>query len=295
MVENLKRFREPAAWLVIGLAVITIGIGIARPIVEIAHGVPLARAFEPASTSVLGLSLLVVVCAAVLSCVVVRPTTPKARTIVLTAAIVVSIGTVASLVFLIGGLLDAGPALGKVLEAIGGLVDVLIKSVGAALLWTVLRRVTVAAPRPVPSGEVNAPDAAGVPPTWAPGQAAGVSWRTAGEAASGAAATSVGHDGAGWSVSAPAALEGSQSNGHDASALAKLPSAPQSRTGTRHSAARWAGDEPPAEGSSAPPPDHVGQAAVAEQPSSSSVLSEQERAGRWQPARRSSSTPGDGA
>ncbi len=261
MLENLRRFREPAAWLVIVLAFVSVGIGVARPLIAVrGDWAALPLQLRTSSAGVLGLALLTLLVASALACVVVRPVTTHSRAIVTTAAIVASLAAVVSLAYWGVGLWASPTVLLGILEAVGGLVDVSLKVLGAIVLWRALTRVVVpAVSEPAKQLEPADPTTA---PTWSRDKAAGASTPRTFQTLSIPAAPPVGGTGGG-SGPRPAP---------PADPLADLPDKPRSTTGEHHSASRWATEDKAATATTG-----------AEQDDD---LTDGERASRWQPVRR---------
>jgi len=213
-VDRLKRWRQPAAFVVLGALVARLVLSIAGLFVfaapENLGSFPLA-AFSVAplvldGTGLVVLALLVVACAT-------GEPTSHARFLTGAACVVAVASVGLALAFVaIGGTVTGSNSVINVLALLVALVPPAVVSAGLALLW---RHQTgevspIAAHRPPTLPEQTAtPQAAvaGAPevgphsaPTWQPHEAAGAVWTTAGAAAAGGAAAGWGSpdSGAGW-------------------------------------------------------------------------------------------------
>ena len=209
MIDRIKAFREPATTV----AVIVVLVGIAATSGRIAtdlHTYPLAQLLRGV-TGLYGLVDGLVLTALALACVLVAPKTRHASQLTLAAALLLWLGAVAGLVFLVISLLAAGESsLSRVLDSIGGLTDVALRGLmGYVLLLA--HRVAVAPgveeTRTAPAPVVEEPpkDEPSSRPIWQADEATGVVWRSASEAASGAAAGTYSSSGGSWDVPQEAA------------------------------------------------------------------------------------------
>lgn len=209
MVENLKRLREPAAWIVLIVTVVSIVLALIRFGVGLTAGMGFAEASQTLGLSVMNLTLVVLVVALVWTCVFVEPTTPRAARLVSLSAAAVTLGTGLTLFGAIAGLTAINGALAIVLEFVGGLLDIVVKGVGAVTLWLIHRGVRAGRIAPVapPEESADAPTAAaagtadGASATgWSADASSGRAWASASDAAAGAPATGNGGSGlgAGW-------------------------------------------------------------------------------------------------
>lgn len=205
MVENLKRLREPVAWVVLAVTAAGLVLSIVRLVLAVTtEGSALVDAFQDVANSAMNLTLVVLIVALVWACLFVAPTTPRASKLTLTAAWVVTAGTLITLVATVAGLSASAGVLGVILEFLGGLLDIILKSLATITLWLIHRAlragrmqsatvpVTTAAVEPVAAQESEPTPA---PTTWRPSEASGSVWRTASEAAEGAPATAHGEPG----------------------------------------------------------------------------------------------------
>ena len=189
------RLREPVAWLVVAVTATSIVLALVRFGVELSGGLTFAAAAQDVALSAMSLAMLVVVVALVWSCVFLNPVTPRAGQLVTAAATVVTLGTLLTLVGAVLGLTASAGALGVLLEFLGGLLDIVVKTVGVAVLWLThrgLRGGRIAPQHADPAPVAVAPDVAPpqVPPTvWTADTAAGSVWASAADAAAGAPAT----------------------------------------------------------------------------------------------------------
>lgn len=194
MIENLKRLREPVAWIVLAVTAASIVLAVVRFVIEVSTGEPLATAAQTMSLTVMNLTFVFLVVALAWAAVFVPPPLPRARLLVGWSAIVVTLGTLLTLFGAIGGLATGDSAMSVVFEFLGGVLDIVLKAVGTVTLWLMYRGVR--------GGRFQADVArAGAaadqqnpwpPTTWAPDAATGAVWTSAADAASGAPASSVG-------------------------------------------------------------------------------------------------------
>ncbi|MEL4505217.1 hypothetical protein AAEX63_11510 [Luteococcus sp. H138] len=216
MAETVKRFRETVAQVVLGISVLYILLSLVRGGYLVYRHTPLAETARQLGGSSLSIVMVLLVVAATLACVLVRPVTPKGRKLVRTGAVVIGIAALLEAAFLVMGVFNTHVSIFvTALEVLGGVLEVAIKTVAAHLLW----RAGARAPEPVPAVEQQASTEVAVvaeperqQASWRADQAAGAVWTRAGDAASGAAATTWGHPGsgsAGWKVAgdSPAAAE----------------------------------------------------------------------------------------
>lgn len=191
MIENLKRIREPLAWTLIGLTVANVLLGAAR-LVRLQQEVSLFEAFASVGTSLLNLALVMALIVVVCTCFFIAPASPRAHLLTRTAAWVLTVGVLLTLVCLILGALADESFLSRTLELIGAVLDLVLKAIAAGSLWLLLRgvgagRIDVAPelagshPDPDPGGATMRPPAT----TWSRDQAIGSAWGTADEAAAG--------------------------------------------------------------------------------------------------------------
>lgn len=194
MLDNILRFREPATWLVLVVTLASIGLAFVRSGVALfTRGSGALAASQDLANSAMNLTLVVVIVALVSACLFIPPATPRAVAVTRTAALVVTIGTVVTLVAMVIGLSASAGALGVILEALGGLLDFVLKFMASVVLWLMVRaigagRLELPTPTPAAVVEPAAPSAPQQAPTWRPSEASGSVWRTASEAAEGAPA-----------------------------------------------------------------------------------------------------------
>ena len=193
MVENLKRFREPAAWIVLVIIVAGLVLSAVRLADRVMRErVPTTQAFQDAANNALNLTMVIVLVALVCVCLYVGSPSPRAKSLALASAWVVTIGVLLTIVATVWGLSASAGAVGVVLEALGGLLAVVLKGMGAITLWIIYRASAAGRlvdPEPEPS-PAEAPEPA--PPVGRPSAAAGSVWKTAADAASGGAPSASG-------------------------------------------------------------------------------------------------------
>lgn len=212
MVESVKKWREPVAFVLIAALAVRLGMGLVSIVV-------LAFDDRPGSFPIVALSLAgwvtdpltVVLLGAVVAACILGDRTPRARTLTLLSLVVVVAGLVVSLVLGAAGL-AAGSVLNRLPPFLVLLAELAVPAVVAAVLYRLLQAQPAAATSPALTGgalgrrpeqgvvEPWSGSAAQAQPTWQPDQAAGAAWNTAGDAAAGAAASGWGTPGesGGW-------------------------------------------------------------------------------------------------
>ncbi len=220
MVENLMRLREPAAWVVIGVTAVSIVLSVVRFVLALTTSdTTFSAAAQDVALGAMSLTLVLAVVAVVLVSVFHAPVA-GARRLVLAAATVVTIGTVLTVLGALLGLPASAGTLAVVLEVLGGLLDIVLKIVGAVTLWLIHRGMSAGrievAPAVVTGPDAGAEVEASAPeakpqtgPTWTPDAAAGTVWTSASDAASGAEPSGWGVPGSasGWHPVTRPALE----------------------------------------------------------------------------------------
>lgn len=203
MIENLKRLREPVAWIVIAVTALSIVLALVRFGMEVSSAVPLTTAAETMALTAMNLTLVVLCVALTWVSIFVAPPVPRAGLIAWWAAMLVTIGSVLTLIGAIIGLFGADGAISVIFGFLGVILDIVLKGVGTVTLWLMyggLRRGRFAASSAVGNGDSTSEENPWPPTTWSPGQAAGAAWTSADDAAAGAPATGVGTPGTavGW-------------------------------------------------------------------------------------------------
>lgn len=200
MVENLKRVREPAGWALLAVIVGTMLLNIVRLGWVLTHGaLPVFSAFAEIANNTMSPTLVALQVALVCLCLFVAPPTPRAAALTRASAMVVTLGTLLTIVSTVIGLWASTGIAGVVFELLGGLLDIVLKLLGTIVLWVIDR--AVRAGRLTPSVAPTADPELAVPsvadegaPIWQPGRASGAVWRTAADAASGSPAASSAND-----------------------------------------------------------------------------------------------------
>jgi hypothetical protein len=209
VIDRIKAFREPATTV----AIIVVLVGIAATsghLAAEAHTNPLAQVLRGV-TGLYGLVDGLVLTALALACVLVTPRTRHASQLTLAATLLLWLGAVAGLVFLVISLLAAGESsLSRVLDSIGGLTDVALRGLMGYVLLLAHRVADAPAVEetrttPAPVVEESPKDTPTSRPIWQANEAAGVVWRSASDAASGAAAGTYSSSGGSWDVPQEAA------------------------------------------------------------------------------------------
>ena len=204
-MESLKKWREPAAWLTIGVLALTMLLGVIELVV-------VGASLRPALALGIGAKIgdptvFVVLAGIVASCVLVEPT-PRARLITLLAVLTSVLALLAALLLT---LVSLGSRALKV-DVAGVAVTLVISGLAVAVLVKLFqlqpsrRRSSGPEPQHRPAPELPAPPLRQEPPdpqlqpTWQPDAAAGAAWMTARDAAAGAPAAGWGSPGepAGW-------------------------------------------------------------------------------------------------
>lgn len=196
MIENLKRSREPLAWVAIALTLGGMGLAGWRLVTAVsAEQVPIFAAFQDVSSGWLNFSVALLVVVLVMLCSFVTPATKNAILITRVAAWVLSLGVVLTLVGNLIGMWASAASIGVILDILGGLLDLAFKALTAGVLWVFLRGVKAGRIETAPAeSEVLEPVAADpetaepepASTTWEPSEATGAVWRTAADAAKGA-------------------------------------------------------------------------------------------------------------
>ncbi|MFV0450901.1 MAG: hypothetical protein ACK5LS_01455 [Propioniciclava sp.] len=206
MIENLKRLREPIAWIVILVTATSIVLALVRFGVEVAGDVPVTSAAQMMSLTVMNLTLVVLVVALCWVSVFVAPPVPRARVLVWWSAVLVTVGTLLTLLGAIGGLATSEGAMSVVFEFLGGILDIVLKAVGTVILWLMYRGITggrfdghATPPRVQEPAKVQETVNELPPTTWAPDAATGAVWTSAADAAAGAPAAVGNPGGTAWS------------------------------------------------------------------------------------------------
>lgn len=202
MIDRIKAFREPAT--VVAILVVLVGIAVTSGrIASELRTYPLADVLRGV-TGLYGLVDGLVLTALALSCVLVGPATRHAAQLSLAATVLLWLGAAVGAAFLVISLLAAGEgSLARVLESIGGLTDIVIRGLMGYVL--LLGHRVAAGPATVPATPVPptpepSQDEPSSKPLWQPDEATGVVWRSAADAARGAAAGTYRSSGGSWDV-----------------------------------------------------------------------------------------------
>ena len=117
MIENIKRFREPTAWVILLVTVASMVLALVRFGAAVGSGSEGIRAAsQDVANSAMNLTLVVLVVAMVGACLFVAPATPRAVGLTRAAALVVTAGTVLTVVATVVGV-TASNAAGDQIEA----------------------------------------------------------------------------------------------------------------------------------------------------------------------------------
>ncbi|MBK9158225.1 MAG: mechanosensitive ion channel family protein [Micropruina sp.] len=192
ILDNLKRYREPAAWIWI----IAVAGGVVLAVVRLFstmnnQSLPLSGAAVVVGSSVMNLAAVIGLVVLVWTCLFVPPSTPRATLITWVAGMVVLLGTLITVVLMVLGLPAAATPFLAFLDIMGGLLDVLLKAACAGALLVIyraVRRGNIDIPDPVEDPVVEVGDVATDDidaPSWKPDVATGTAWTSAAAAAAG--------------------------------------------------------------------------------------------------------------
>ena len=197
-MDSLKKWREPAAWILVGALVLNLVLNLVNlTVLPQSVGVLAYRIADPLA--------IIVLAALVAGCVVVDPI-PRAGVLTIVSTVTVAVVLLAALAMALLGL-GQGPT-DLLFNLAGLLIYLVVPALGLSLMikvWLLHQR---SAGQPAPAPPALPPAAPALPPppdpqlqpTWQPDAAAGAVWRTAGDAASGAPASGWGAPGpeVGW-------------------------------------------------------------------------------------------------
>lgn len=189
MGDAIRRIREPLSWLLLGITAFIMVIGVVRLGWDIGHGMDINAAARSINSSV-GLLWVLLDLGVVLWCLMMKPPVRRSPQLVTTAAVIVSVVAAYDL-FLIVTAVIGGQAsvIGRILEAIGGFFEVILKVTVAVILWRMRKLV----PRYLAQTSSDSSSEGGYAgfnqnhvPVWRPDQAVGTAWTRAGDATSSA-------------------------------------------------------------------------------------------------------------
>jgi len=193
MLENLKRIREPLAWGLIAATVLAGVLAVVQLVLFMDWTQEDSYLLWLAGVRLVPYDLALALLAAAWACAV-PPEVRRSRSIAVTAAVVVTVGTLATAVQTVMSLLDMREwiELSSVLS--GSALDLLVGLLASIGLWALAAPARAAAspqaaqpdhlPDLVP--EAVEPPAEGPAPVWGRTEAVGTAWRTADDAAAGA-------------------------------------------------------------------------------------------------------------
>lgn len=140
----LLRMREPIAWLVLAVTVVYIVLGWMRLGWNLAHESMGVSASARQTGASVPLIWVLVDVAMVLACVLGTGAIGRARALTRTAAVVVSVVACYDVLILVVGVLGSdAPVFSRVLETIGGLLEVAAKVAATVVLWRLVPSPTV--------------------------------------------------------------------------------------------------------------------------------------------------------
>lgn len=208
MVDSLKRFREPLAWVLIALVVASIAWSIARLVVALREGGAVFASFQDIAANAMNLTLVGGLVLTVCVCLFVQPPTRHAAGVARSAAAAVTVGTILTIAATGLGIASSHGVVNVVLEALGAVVDIALKLVAVVVLWIIARAAsgsrldaTTSVAAASPAGSVEPGEA----PVWNAQAATGTVWKTAAEAAEGQSAWGGGNAWAASSAATPSA------------------------------------------------------------------------------------------
>jgi len=188
-MENLKRIRGPLAWGLIAATVVAMVLAVAQLVLFMDWTQDDSYLLWLAGIRLVPYDLALALLAAAWAAAS-APAVPRARAIAVSAAVVVTLGTLATLVQTVASLLDMQEPVELAAVLSGSALDLLIGLLATVALWALARPVPTAAPAEVQASADLAPEAVEQPegpaPVWAPAEAVGTAWRTADDAAAGA-------------------------------------------------------------------------------------------------------------
>lgn len=245
-MEGLKRWRQPAALVVLVALIARLAIALIGLVV---YAGPTGFGSWPLAASslaflVLDSTGLVLLAGLVIACAAGEPTS-RVGFLIRAATVVGAVTVLLTLAFGVVGLVVGwGSPLVNVLALLVSLVPAAVATVGLAILWrgTSTVRVAIAAledRQPLPETQTVPPEPAedpSVAPTWEVGEASGAVWHTAGAAAAGGEASAWGspESASGWqpasAMAPPPALAGRPSASDEVPADSTIsPPAPSPR------------------------------------------------------------------
>ncbi|WP_316670388.1 hypothetical protein [uncultured Propionibacterium sp.] len=175
-IGTLLKMREPIAWLVVAVTVVYIVLGGVRLGWNVAHESMGVSASARQTGASVPLIWVLVDVAMVLVCVFVRGTIGRARALTRTTAVVVSVAACYDVFILVVGVLGADASVfSRVLETIGGLLEVAAKIAAAVVLWRLVPARAERAGQAIPAAQARGA-------VWTPEQAVGRTWSRAGDA-----------------------------------------------------------------------------------------------------------------
>jgi hypothetical protein len=209
-MDTLKRWREPATWVVLIALALNVALGLAGLLV---FSGPEAGVVASAVAYRMADPLMIIVLAGLVATCVLTDRTPHARLLTGASMIIAGVAVLLAVILAVVGVISGGLNSGGLTSVLGlfTLLTILaIPVVGLGLLiklWQLQPAPDRAAelsgssaPMAIDASPVSPPPDPELQPTWQADAAAGAVWRTAGEAAAGAPASGWGTPGpeAGW-------------------------------------------------------------------------------------------------
>lgn len=188
MIENLKRIREPLAWVALALVVANMALNGWR-LASALTDASLPEAAQHVGVDWLNTTVALLVVVLVLSCSLLTPATRHALLVARVTVVVLGVGVALTLLSVLFGMWASALGIGVVLDVLGGLLDVVVKALVAGTVWVFLRGVkagrieTALAPDSTEAETMTASADAG-----ADEPVSGSVWWTAADAAAGAPA-----------------------------------------------------------------------------------------------------------
>lgn len=188
VLDNLRRIRVPATWIMVGLVAVTVILGVVNTALTMASGADIFTAARIHSTDLLNLSAVILLIVVICTGIFLDPVMPGASMLTRLSAYVVSVGAVLTAIATGLGLVGAGGSWGIAVELLGGLLDCGLKLLAAGALWVLAHGLDSGRMHPLVSDSPLAESTSAIRPAAEPQaspEVTGTAWLTAGEAAAG--------------------------------------------------------------------------------------------------------------
>ena len=140
MIENLKRIREPLAWVALALVVANMALNGWR-LASALTDASLPEAAQHVGVDWLNTTVALLVVVLVLSCSLLTPATRHALLVARVTVVVLGVGVALTLLSVLFGMWASALGIGVVLDVLGGLLDVVVKALVAGTVWVCRRGV----------------------------------------------------------------------------------------------------------------------------------------------------------